>query len=43
MLTVDTATSGARSQGGKTYGKEAPRLGVEQILDVLGEAIAVYE
>ncbi len=42
MLTVDTATEGARNQGGKTSAPEAPGLGVEPILDVLGEAISVY-
>ena len=43
MLTVDTAEGGARNQGGKTVAPDAPGLGVEPILDVLGEAIAVYE
>ncbi len=43
MLTVDTATGGARNQGGKTFAPEAPGLGVEPKMDVLGEAIAVYE
>ncbi|MEM1170667.1 MAG: hypothetical protein AAGJ08_16685 [Cyanobacteria bacterium P01_H01_bin.35] len=43
MLTVDTATGGARNKGGKTSAPEAPGLGVEPIMDVLGEAIAVYE
>ncbi|WP_267872056.1 MULTISPECIES: enolase C-terminal domain-like protein [Moorena] len=43
MLTIDTATGGARNQGGKTFAPEAPGLGVEPILDVLGEAIAVYK
>ena len=43
MLTVDTATGGARNQGGKTYAPDAPGLGVEPKMDVLGEAIAVYE
>ena len=37
MLTVATATGGARNQGGKTYAPEAPGLGVEPKLDVLGE------
>ncbi|MBO1350142.1 MAG: mandelate racemase/muconate lactonizing enzyme family protein [Hormoscilla sp. GUM202] len=43
MLTVDTATGGARNQGGKTFAPEAPGLGVEPKMDVLGEPIAVYE
>lgn len=43
MLTIDTATGGARNQSGKTYAPETPGLGVEPKLDVLGEAIAVYE
>lgn len=43
MLTVDTATGGARNQGGKTFAPEAPGLGVEPKIDVLGEAIAVYK
>ncbi|WP_287312825.1 hypothetical protein [Moorena sp. SIO1G6] len=43
MLTVDTATGGACNQGGKTFAPEARGLGVEPKLDVLGEAIAVYQ
>lgn len=43
MLTIDTAIGGARNQGGKTYAPEAPGLGVEPKLDVLGKPIAVYE
>ena len=43
MLTVDTATGGARNQGGKTYAPEVPGLGVEPKLDVLGEPIVIYE
>jgi len=43
MLTVDTATGGARNQGGKTYAPDVPGLGVEPKMDVLGEPIAVYE
>ncbi|MGD1803975.1 mandelate racemase/muconate lactonizing enzyme family protein [Dapis sp. BLCC M126] len=43
MLTVDTATGGARNKEGKTSAPEYPGLGVEPIMDVLGEAIAVYE
>ena len=43
MLTVDTATGGARNKDGKTFAPETPGLGIEPKMDVLGEAIAVYE
>ena len=42
MLTVDTATGGARNRDGKTRAPEVPGLGIEPKMDVLGEAIAVY-
>lgn len=42
MLTVDTATGGARNQGGKTSAPEAPGLGIEPKMDILGEPVAVY-
>ncbi|NEO53102.1 MAG: mandelate racemase/muconate lactonizing enzyme family protein [Okeania sp. SIO3B5] len=43
ILTIDAATGGSRNQGGKTFAPETPGLGVEPKMDVLGEAIAVYE
>ena len=43
MLTVDTATGGARNEGGMTHAPEAPGLGIEPHADVLGEPVAVYE
>ncbi|MDJ1183390.1 mandelate racemase/muconate lactonizing enzyme family protein [Roseofilum casamattae] len=42
MLTVDTATGGPRNKNGKTSAPEIPGLGIEPIMDVLGEAIATY-
>ena len=42
MLTKDTAKGGARNQGGITHAPEAPGLGVEPDLEVLGEPVAVY-
>ncbi len=42
MLTVNTATGGARNQGGQVFAPNAPGLGVEPDLDILGKAIAVY-
>ena len=43
LLTIDTATGGARNERGKTYAPEVPGLGIEPKMDVLDEAIAVYE
>ena len=43
LLTLDTATGGARNQGGKTFAPEAPGLGVEPKLSVLGDPITVYK
>jgi len=43
MLTVNTAMGGPRGQGGKTVAPEGPGLGVEPIMEVLGEPIAVYQ
>ena len=43
LFTVNTATGGARNQGGKTFAPEAPGLGLEPILSVLGDPIAVYK
>ncbi len=42
MITVDTATGGARNDDGVTMAPDTPGLGVEPLVEVLGDPVAEY-